>query len=506
MNKSVYVVIVIAIVMSLCPNSVSAQETTTARPAAPATQLGLGGFQGTVSAGGNSISDDISISAWIEGKEVAQVQAVNSAYTMLISTGSPAYYKEKTVTFKIDRFQASQTGTWEDGKVKTLDLTINAWPYQCDYYGQVSVDGQHVPDGTEISAWIDSAKVHSTTTLDSLYHLIVPGNYIGKAVTFKVDRNYATQISTWTRSAERELNLSVSRGPLVCGFYGPVTLDKVKAPAGSIVTAWIDGMLTKTTASGTDNFALNIPGNYTGKTVTFQVNGQPANESAVWVRGGNVQTTLNAITTSTPKITFGLSSNEVRPGDTFTLSIGIDPNGHGISGSEITLFSVGTEVMELLIDEVSTGSLLGTDTVEGVKEIATTSQGQTLKFAFGRKGETAVPTASGTLATIGIRIKGGVTPDKYALPNSIIVTDENFNNLNIEPSVVSITVIPKVPGDIDNDDFVGITDLAILASTYGTSRDDDGFRSDADLNSSDEIGIEDLAIVGGNWGRQRSSL
>jgi hypothetical protein len=465
--------------------------------AAAGTPAPIGGFQGTISIGGTGITENLVVSAWIDGEKVAETQAVDSTYELLI----PGSYEDKVVSFKIGDYDARQTATWTNGTVLNVNLTVNSWVFKCEFYGQVTIDGQHIPDGTEISAWIDSAKVHSTTTINSLYHLVVPGNYTGKAVAFKVGNNYATQIVTWTQGSEIETDLIVSLGPLVCGFYGTATLDGTNVPSGTEVSAWIDGKEVQTTNSDTGTFALNIAGDYTGKTVSFQVGGQATKGSAVWLRGGNVLTPLTSITTGPPTVTIDLSQAELKPGDEFTLTVNVDPNGHGISGGSVDLLLLDPNVIEILVDEVTAGNLLGTDPIEGLKEKTSSSSGESLHYALARTGKTPEPTSPNEFVKIGLRIKGGAKAGKYAIPNAITLTDEAFAELDFDPPTVHITVTGNgIFGDLNGDGSVGLTDLAMLASAYGTLSGEAGFRAGADLNSNGEVDLGDLAILAGNWG------
>lgn len=490
MSKLIHVLLIVVLAMLLFTGVISAQPMT-------------GGFQGTVVAGGNSLPNGTVISAWIDGEKVAETETENSEYSLFIHGD----YSEKTVTFKVGKYEAEQTGTWTRGETITVNLSINSWPFQCEFYGQVTVDGQYVDDGTEISAWIDSAKVQTTTTVDSMYSLVVPGNYTGKAVAFKVDAHFATQIIEWQRGEAIETNLVVSLGPLVCGFYGTVTLNGSSVPTGTDVSAWVDGLKVQNTSSGSGTYALNIPGDYTGKVMSFKVAGQAAKETAVWVRGGNRQAPLNAITTGPPGVTVSLSAQELEPGDEFTLTVTVDPNGHGISGGEIDLLSLDSDVIEVLLDKVKPGTLLGSDPIEGKKDKSDTGSSENLEYAIARKGETPVPASTGTFAVIRLRIKGGAKAGRYAIPNAIILTDENFKNLDFDPPTVSIKIVGNsLPGDLNGDESVGLADLAILASAYGTTTGATDFRADADLNSNNEVDLGDLAILAGNWGLQENQV
>lgn len=466
-------------------------------PAATSAQPMVSGFQGTVTAGGAGIPDNTLISAWIDDIKVAETRTSDSMFSMFISGD----YADKTVIFKVGKYDAEQTATWKQGETVTVNLIINSWPYQCDFYGVVTVDGNYVPDGTEVSAWIDSARIQTTTTTDSLYRLVIPGDYTEKAVAFKIGNSYATQIIRWERGREIEANLTVSLGPLVCGFYGTVKLDGEDVIDGTVVSAWIDSVKVQTTTTTDSKYGVNIPGPYTGKTVTFQVAEQWALESAGWVRGGNEQVSLRGITTGPPIVNLDPSPDEVRPGEEFTLNINVDPNGHGISAGEIELFSVSNQVMEILIDEVREGTLLGSEPIEGIKEKTGSVGGrENLKYSIARKGTTPVPTETGTLATVKLRIRMGTKAGEYGIPNAVKLTDEDFHSLEFIPPTVAIKVIDSVPGDINGDGVVGLEDLAILASVYGTSAEDQSYRDDANLNRDDEVGLEDLAILAGYWG------
>ncbi|MDY6912545.1 MAG: hypothetical protein SVM79_09330 [Chloroflexota bacterium] len=169
LKRTFLLTLVMAVAMLLFPGQVLAAEP-------------IGGFWGTVAAGGDSVPDGSVVTAWIDGVKVAETQTVNSTYDFFIKGD----YTEKTVVFKVGKHTAEQTAIWEQGTTQLIDLSVNAWSMQCEFYGTVNINGTHVPDGTEVSAWIDMARVQSTFTIDSMYHLIVPGNYEGQSVYFKI--------------------------------------------------------------------------------------------------------------------------------------------------------------------------------------------------------------------------------------------------------------------------------------------------------------------------------
>jgi len=63
------------------------------------------------------------------------------------------------------------------------------------------------------------------------------------------------------------------------------------------------------------------------------------------------------------------------------------------------------------------------------------------------------------------------------------------------------TVRIKIPGDIDGDDYVGSSDLSILAGAYGTSSGEPAYNREADFDLDGYIGSSDFSILAGNYGQ-----
>ncbi len=103
----------------------------------------------------------------------------------------------------------------------TTGLASAQGPLPCRFYGEVSLDGQAVPDGTTIVAAV-AGETHSTTTATTVYG---PSTYIlkitpsstnpyeqGTPVTFTVNGYQASQSSAWDIGGNIELNLTASTG------------------------------------------------------------------------------------------------------------------------------------------------------------------------------------------------------------------------------------------------------------------------------------------------------
>ena len=162
-------------------------------------------FNGYVAIDDSTVPDDTVISAWIDGNLVASAATEGSTYEMTI-TGE---YQGKIVSFKIDSYKASQTTIWDNGADIVVGLSVRLGPPVCRFYGTVTQSGSIVPDGTPVSAWVDGAVVETTTVSNSWYDMIVTGVYSDKTVSFTVGSDQATEISTWTRGGNKNVDLTV---------------------------------------------------------------------------------------------------------------------------------------------------------------------------------------------------------------------------------------------------------------------------------------------------------
>ncbi len=139
--------------------------------------------------------------------------------------------------------------------------------------------------------------------------------------------------------------------PLPSGFYGSVKIDGVNVPAGTVVTARINGVqyasTVITTYLGDTVFSLNVPGDdadspgvvdggVPGDMVVFFIGSRQAEQTAPWTSGSNVPMNLTAVGNYAPVITEGGSVN-------VTMSTAFDLTLHATDsdGDEIT-WSIAT--------------------------------------------------------------------------------------------------------------------------------------------------------------------
>ena len=74
-------------------------------------------------------------------------------------------------------------------------------------------------------------------------------------------------------------------------------------------------------------------------------------------------------------------------------------------------------------------------------------------------------------------------------------TSGNQSEFNVDgSSQPAVLVVLIKPGDMNNDGRVGITDLSILLSNYGSTD------PRADINNSGRVDLTDLSLLLSNWG------
>ena len=92
--------------------------------------------------------------------------------------------------------------------------------------------------------------------------------------------------------------LAVAQEPpqLPCGFYGDVEINGNPVADGTVITATIDGdTYTATTTDSVYSVIIAQPEGkvYEGKTVTFMIGEDLADQTATWTMGGNVAVALS---------------------------------------------------------------------------------------------------------------------------------------------------------------------------------------------------------------------
>ena len=111
-------------------------------------------------------------------------------------------------------------------------------PLPSSFYGTVRVNGDYVPAGTIISAWINGVQYLETQTLiyngESVYTIdvagddpstpgIIEGGIQGDTIAFQIGSNLAEQTAIWQTGTNIELNLSINS--LLENTYLPLIIN-----------------------------------------------------------------------------------------------------------------------------------------------------------------------------------------------------------------------------------------------------------------------------------------
>jgi hypothetical protein len=132
----------------------------------------------------------------------------------------------------------------------------------------------------------------------------------------------------------------------------------------------------------------------------------------------------------------------VSAGDTFTLDVEVDPSLYGITAGDVEIF-FEPAVFEAI--DIQPGDLMGTDVIMGSRKMDNTAG--KVSIAVGRVGTipaSSVPTPAGTLATVQIKVKDGVSPRGVSIViTSIGLADQEFSAItSITKSFTRVTIVP----------------------------------------------------------------
>jgi hypothetical protein len=161
-------------------------------------------------------------------------------------------------------------------------MVAQAQPNVSGFYGDVTLDGNPVADGTVVKAWIGNVEAGSVTTTGSSYQISINGegqDFSDKPVTFTVgaDDAQVAEKGMFVKGAQVALNLTASSIP-ASGVIG-ITLSPKKGTATNVigegaaynnpVYIYFDGELYTTIKSDTEgNFnavvvpTTNVAGDY----------------------------------------------------------------------------------------------------------------------------------------------------------------------------------------------------------------------------------------------------
>ncbi|MEM7130085.1 MAG: discoidin domain-containing protein [Chloroflexota bacterium] len=149
--------------------------------------------------------------------------------------------------------------------------------------------------------------------------------------------------------------------PLPASLYGIVTLNEADIPAGTTVSAWINGVqyaeISSAMGDGRSVFLMDVPaddpdttaveGGVAGDTIIFQVDGVQADQTAVWAGGTHVRLDLtatvspqapvadnqNVTTAEDTGLSITLTASDVNEDDLLTYEVVTQPANGQLSGT-----------------------------------------------------------------------------------------------------------------------------------------------------------------------------
>jgi hypothetical protein len=133
---------------------------------------------------------------------------------------------------------------------------------------------------------------------------------------------------------------------------------------------------------------------------------------------------------------------------------------------------------------------------------ASASVGQSVRFTLRTTDGSADITRGLTLGSGGAFSIGDVPAVSYQLAikgSKWLQKDVNVDASGGDVSGVTATLLT---GDVNDDNAVNITDLGLLADSFGKSQGQTGFNPNADLNGDNAVNITDLGLLADNFGRQ----
>jgi len=342
-----------------------------------------------------------------------------------------------------------------------MPQVTHAATYPCLFYGTATVDDEPVAAGTEITAWVESQQVASTTTgaegLDPNQYTLPVELAETAEVSFKIGDLDAAETATWAQYGSMEVNLTAGTPEVVlypCLFYGTATVDDEPVAAGTEVTAWAGSEQVASTTTGVEGLAADqysLPVELAAAAeVSFKIGELNAAETANWIQEGSVEVNLTAATgveATYPCLFYGTAMVDDEPvgsGTEVTAWAGSEQVGSTTTGAEgltANQYSLPVELAAAAEVSFKVGTLDATETATWVQygsvevnlTAATGLEATYPCLFYGTATVDDEPVAAGTEVTawagseqVGLTTTGveGLAADQYSLPVELAAAAE----------------------------------------------------------------------------------
>lgn len=136
------------------------------------------------------------------------------------------------------------------------------------------------------------------------------------------------------------------------------------------------------------------------------------------------------------------ATKTAKSGETFTLDVVVNPQSYGITAGDV---EVTFDPVVFEVTDIQPGNLMGSNVIMGTRQMDNIAG--KAHIAVGRVGAiptSAIPTLTGTLATVQLKVRDGVSPrDATVAIASIGLADQSFNAITgITKSASKVSIVP----------------------------------------------------------------
>jgi hypothetical protein len=239
--------------------------------------------------------------------------------------------------------------------------------------------------------------------------------------------------------------------------------------------------------------------------------GQPLNWTAgntqSWLTLSKSSGTLAAAGTDTVTVSVGSGADSLAAGsygDTVTFTNTTNGTGNTTRPVGLTVTAPAALSVTPTTGLTSTGYMGGPFSASSASYTLNNTGGQPLNWTAGNtQSWLTLSKASGTLAaggtdTVTVSVGTGANSLAYGSYGDTVTFTNTTDGTGNTTRPVALTI--KIPGDVDGDGQVNLTDLLLLAQAFGSVPGDTNWNPACDFNGDGRVDVSDLLIMAKYWG------